>query len=343
MQPEDHSGKPAGLTEHGLIARYFRPLAEDLPGAFGLLDDAAAIRHEAGSELVVTTDALVAGVHFFADDAPAGVAFKSLAVNVSDLAAKAARPLAYSLALVMPRGTGEGWIADFASGLAEAQKAFGILMSGGDTAVSKDGPLMISITAFGEVPAGRMVKRGGGRAGDTLYVTGTIGDAALGLSLRLGGPDAAGWPLDADARRFLLDRYLRPVPRLALREALRAHASAAMDVSDGLAIDASRLCRASGASGRIEAARTPLSKAARAVIAADPANLETALTGGDDYEILAAVPPEAESAFEAKAAAAHVPVTRIGALSEGGGGLSLLGANGEPLSFKSAGYDHLSG
>ncbi|MGF1622134.1 MAG: thiamine-phosphate kinase [Rhodomicrobiaceae bacterium] len=331
------------LNEDSLIARYFAPLAASFPGAAGLKDDAAAFAPPPGTDLVVTTDALVADVHFFADDDPADIAFKALAVNVSDLAAKAAQPIAYSLALVLPRGMPETWIAGFAEGLAQAQEAFGIGLSGGDTTASPAGPLMLSVTAFGHVPAGRMIPRGGARVGDSLYVSGTIGDAALGLKLRAGSPDTQGWPLDDAGRGFLTARYLRPEPRLALRDALLGHASAAMDVSDGLAIDCGRMCKASGVSASIEAGEVPLSATASALLEGGAARLEDLLSGGDDYEILAAIPRGEEDAFERSAEVAGVPVTRIGHASGDGDGLVILGADGAPLALSRLGYDHLTG
>jgi thiamine-monophosphate kinase len=333
-------GAEAGLPEDELIARYFRPLAASYPGAFELKDDAAVVEVGGGDELVVTTDALIADVHFLADDDPADIAFKALAVNVSDLAAKAAKPVAYSLALALPRGTSEDWIAAFADGLRRGQEVFGIGLSGGDTTASPVGPLFISITAFGSVPKDRMVPRGGARAGDALYVSGAIGDAALGLKLRLDEAGARSWPLDEAARGSLVDRYLRPRPRLELREALLGCASAAMDISDGLAIDCKRLCAASGVAAQIEAAKVPLSPAARRVLAAEPGLLETVLTGGDDYEILAAVAPGQGQAFEAAAAGAGCPVTRIGTVSAGTGELTVLAGDRQPMTLSRLGYTH---
>jgi thiamine-monophosphate kinase len=308
----------------------------------GLVDDAASLSVSGGEDLVVTTDALVADVHFFADDAPADIAWKALAVNVSDLAAKAAKPLAYSLALVLPRGMSENWIAGFAQGLGEAQEAFGIGLSGGDTAVSPGGPLMLSVTAFGTVPEGRMVRRNNAKAGDALYVTGTIGDAGLGLKLRAGDAEAANWPLDEAERQFLLSRYLRPEPRVDLREALLAHASAAMDVSDGLAIDAGRMCAASGIGARIDASAVPLSPPAQTLMKAAAIAPAAILAGGDDYEILAAIPPASEQDFLADTAACNVPVTRIGSFSQDEG-LVILDETGAPLRLDRLGYDHFSG
>lgn len=330
-----------GFSEDGLIAQYLAPLSRDFPGAFSLRDDAAVIAPPEGAELVVTTDALIAGVHFLPDDTPADIAYKSLAVNVSDLAAKGAVPLAYSLALALPRGWREQWLAGFAEGLREAQEAFGIALCGGDTTVSPAGPLMVSITAFGGVPRGKMVPRRGAQAGDSLYVSGTIGDAALGLKLRRGDVETQSWPLDDAARRHLIGRYLRPEPRLGLRDALLAHASAAMDISDGLVIDCARMCTASDVNGRIEALHVPLSSAVQILVSGDARILERVLTGGDDYEILAAVRPGEAQAFEAAALSASIRVSRIGEFGTDRGNLSVVGPDGQPMSFTRSGYDHL--
>lgn len=338
---ERENGRGDG-GEDAVIARWFRPLARGMPGAFDLKDDAACLTPPEGADLVITTDALIAGVHFFADDTPADIAFKALAVNVSDLAAKAAVPLAYSLALALPRGTAEDWLRGFAEGLRAGQEAFGIVLSGGDTTVSPAGPLMITVAAFGSVPRGGMVRRGGARTGDSLYVSGSVGDAALGLALRGDTAGAAGWPLGAEERAALIARYLRPSPRLALRDTLRTHASAAMDISDGLVIDCGRMCAASMVDAEIEMTRIPLSAAARAVWNADPGILDSLVTGGDDYEILAAVRAGEEEAFEAGARAASVAVTRIGVFGEGTGRLTVLDAQGRPRALARTGYDHFA-
>jgi thiamine-monophosphate kinase len=329
-------------SEDGLIARLFAPLSRGFPGAFDLRDDAAVVTPPDGTDLVVTTDALIAGVHFLPDDTPTDIAYKALAVNVSDLAAKAALPLAYSLALALPSGWREEWLAGFAEGLRQAQDVFGIALCGGDTTASPDGPLMISITAFGTVARGRMIPRGGARPGGSLYVSGTIGDAALGLKVRRGDTGALSWPLDDAARQFLVGRYLRPEPRLELRDALLAHADAAMDVSDGLVIDCARMCAAAGVSARIEARHVPLSPAVRLLIPADAGALETVLTGGDDYEILAAIRPGKGQAFEAAASVAGIRVSHIGEIGDPGGELSVIGLDGLSMSFLRCGYDHLA-
>ncbi len=340
---ERENGRRGGDGEDAVIARWFRPLAAGFPGAFDLKDDAASIAPPEGADLVVTMDALIAGVHFFADDTPADIAFKALAVNVSDLAAKAAAPLAYSLALALPRGTSGDWLRGFAEGLRAGQDAFGIALSGGDTTVSPAGPLTIAITAFGFVPRGGMVRRGGARPGDSLYVSGTIGDAVLGLKCLQHLGEAAGWHrsgLSVPMLHTLIARYRRPSPRLELRDALRAHASAAMDISDGLVIDCGRMCAASGVDAIIEVAEVPLSAPARAILSAEPGLLETLITGGDDYEILAAIRSGEEEAFEAAARASGIAVTRIGTFEAGTGRLTVLDANGRPLALARTGYDH---
>jgi thiamine-monophosphate kinase len=330
------------LSEHGLIVRYFAPLARDFPGAYGLKDDAAVIEPPPGADLVVTTDALVAGVHFFADDDPADIAWKALAVNVSDLIAKGAAPLAYSLALALPPPPSPEFLGGFTAGLAEAQRHFGIALSGGDTTSAGGGVLMIAVTAFGVAPRGQAVRRGGASPGDSLYVSGAIGDAALGLMLRRGDADAARWPVSREERNWLIQRYLRPQPRTALAPLLLAHASAAMDISDGLAIDCGRLCAASGVAAMIEASAVPLSPPASAIVAAEPRLLRAILTGGDDYEVLFAVRGGEEAALEAAAMRVGIPLARIGALAEGPAALTVLGRNGAPLDLGAGGFDHFT-
>lgn len=331
--------EPAGEIE--IIETFFAPLAAGEPGSFGLQDDAACLTPPPGFDLAVTSDVLAAGIHFFADDAAADIAYKALAVNLSDLAAKGARPWTYSLNLALPQFTTRAWLQSFSEGLALCQARHGITLIGGDT-VASPGPVMAAITALGLVEHGRMVRRNGARPGDSLYVSGAIGDAALGLKLRRGDPEAQAWPLSAGERRLLLSRYLRPEPRLQLADALKAHASAALDVSDGLVLDCSRLCQASRVTGLIEATRIPLSAAARAIAARDPHLFQTLVSGGDDYEILTAVRSGEEQAFEAAARALNLSVTRIGAIRQGPGAVHVLGEDGRPLTFPSTGYEHFA-
>jgi thiamine-monophosphate kinase len=267
----------------------------------------------------VTADALVAGVHFFPDDPPGSIARKALAVNLSDLAAKGAKPEGFVLSLVMPKGWSEDWLAEFAQGLKRIAGEGGCPLIGGDT-VSTPGPLTLSITAFGSVPAGRMVLRSGAKAGDVVLVSGTIGDGALGLKVH--GPDKPAWvaSLGAEERRHLADRYLHPRPRIGLAAALQAHASAAMDVSDGLVGDLAKLLSASKAGADIDLDAVPLSAPARVAIMADPALLELAWIGGDDYEILCTASETEYPALAAAAEAAGVCLTAIGRITAGAGG-----------------------
>jgi thiamine-monophosphate kinase len=321
--------------EFELIARHFAPLAAGVPGALGLADDAGLIAPSPGCELVVTTDTLIAGVHFLAADAPDLVARKALRVNLSDLAGMGARPLVYLLNLSVAPGTTEPWVAGFAAGLRADQDGFGVGLLGGDT-TSTPGPLTITVTAIGEVPVGAALRRSGARQGDAVFVSGTIGDAALGLDViqgRLAG-------LAPDLAQQLRRRYLVPEPRVALGVALRGIAHAAMDVSDGLVADLGHICAASGVAAVIEAARVPLSAAASAAVADDPRRLETAaLTGGDDYELLFTVARTAATAVVAAAAGAGVAVTQIGRI-EAGSGVTAVGADGRPLRLGRVGYRH---
>lgn len=326
-----------GSGEDLFIARFFRPIA-GAQGALGLLDDAALLAPPEGHELVLTVDAVVAGVHFFSDDPPAAVARKALRVNLSDLAAKGAAPLGALLAFAAPKDLDPAWTEAFAQALGADADLHGCPILGGDT-VSTPGPLTLSITAFGAVPKGAFVPRTGARPGQAILVSGTIGDAALGLQLRLGAHAAAFAGLIEEARGHLLDRYLNPQPRLALAGALRAHAAAAMDVSDGLAGDLAKMLAASGCGGRVEARRVPLSAAAQAAIAAEPALLKTALSGGDDYEILALMPHESVPAFVSQAAEAGVPVALIGETREGEG-LDVLDRAGHSMDLGSGAYSH---
>ncbi len=321
----------APLDEDGLIARFFAPIAG--PGGLGLADDAAILTVPEGHDLVVTTDALVAGGHFFAEDPPDSIAVKALGVNLSDLAAKAADPLGFTLALALPQGWTADWLDAFARGLGAAAALHGCPLLGGDT-VKAGGPLTLSITAFGAVPRGRMVPRIGARAGDRLYVSGTIGDAALGLRLRLSGRAGSG------DEAHLLDRYLHPRPRLALRDALRHHASGAMDISDGFVGDLSKMMRGSGVSAEVDLAAVPLSDAARRSAEEDAAAFDIAVTGGDDYEILASVPEAEAAGFEAAARAAGVPVASVGRVTDGAGGATFRGRDGAPRTFARASFSH---
>ena len=324
-------------AEDRLIATYFRPLATH-PGAFDLADDAAAIAPPPGCDLVLTTDGVISGVHFFPDDPAEAVARKALRINLSDLAAKGAAPLGFLLSIGLPSGLPADWLKDFARGLREDAEHYGCPLLGGDTDRSP-GAITVYIAALGTVPHGAMVRRKGARPGDLVVATGTMGDAALGLLLRRDASAAGRWQLDAAMRDHLLGRYLLPQPRTAIAEALRRYASAAMDVSDGLAGDLAKLCRVSGVAADVAVADVPLSPAARQAVAAEPALIETILTGGDDFEVIATVAPDRFGALRQEAAAAGVTVTRIGAV-RAGQGAHFRDTDGRALVFRRASYSH---
>jgi thiamine-monophosphate kinase len=323
-------------AEERLIATYFGPLAT-APGAFGLHDDAAAVTPPAGCDLVLTTDGVIAGVHFFADDPPGDVARKALRMNLSDLAAKGARPIGFLMSVALPGGIDETWLAGFAAGLGDDATRYGCPLYGGDTDRTP-GPLSVSITAFGAVPQGQMVRRSTAKPGDSVVVTGTIGDSALGVLLRRDETLADRWRLAGAMTAHLKHRYLLPQPRNALAEAVLRHATAAMDVSDGLAGDLAKLCRASSVGAEIDVARVPLSDAARAALAAEPARIETVLTGGDDYEVVLTLKPDHVGAFCAAAQQAGVAATEIGRVKEGQG--VRLVRDGNALTFARPSYSH---
>ncbi|MFN8984437.1 MAG: thiamine-phosphate kinase [Alphaproteobacteria bacterium] len=315
--------------EFALIARHFRPLAGD--GALDLSDDAALLTPPAGQQLVLAADALVAGVHFLPDDPPGMIARKLLRVNLSDLAAMGAAPLGYLMTTAFTRGTPDAWIAEFVAGLADDQQRFGIAVLGGDT-VATPGPACFSLTSIGVVPPGQALHRRGACIGDEIWVSGSIGDAALGLRVLQG-------KLLGDAEGHLAQRYRLPEPRLALGQALRGVARAAMDVSDGLVQDLGHLCRAAGCGAEISAAAVPLSAAASAALAGDAALLPLILTGGDDYELLFAAAPEAAAAVQAASVDAGVSVARLGRFVAGDG-VVVRDARGAAITLPQGGWSH---
>jgi thiamine-monophosphate kinase len=326
--------KQAPSGEDSLIARYFRPLATD-PRAFNLGDDAAILK-ASGDDLVVTTDAIVEGVHFLADDPPDTVARKALRVNLSDLAAKGATPAGFVLTLAL-RAADDAWLTPFARGLGSDAGLYGCPLLGGDT-VSTPGPLTISITAFGRVPAGKMIHRSGAKPGDRIVVTGTIGDAALGLDILKGGTAAA--LADTGAKAMLIGRYRVPQPRNALAKAVRDHAHAAMDVSDGLAGDLAKLCGVSGVSAVIDAPSIPLSEAAAALLARGTVGIGAIVSGGDDYEILCTIPEDRFEAFVQAAGQAGVAVTSIGMVVAGSSVPRFLDGEGREIALPRLSYSH---
>lgn len=319
--------------EFQLIARHFAPLARGFPGAFGLKHDIAVLSPPAGHELIVKTDAIVAGVHFPADDPPGLIARKALRVNLSDIAAGGGAPLAYQMALALPPDWTEEWVAGFCAGLAVDQKAFSVHLCGGDT-VSTPGPLMVSLTAFGTVPLGTAMGRSGAKAGDDVWVSGTIGDAGLGLEVRRDALPS----VSPEEARYLLDRFRLPRPRLALAPVLREIAHASIDISDGLVADLGHICAASGVGAAIEATAVPLSPPARRLVGAEPPLLPRLMTAGDDYEILFTASNDLRTGIEALARPLGFPLTRLGRIVAGGS-VSVL-RFGVPLAIDRGGFSH---
>ncbi len=341
--PRSSPATPA-TDEFGLIARYFAPLAAGEAGAFGLTDDAAVLAVAAGESVVVTCDTLVAGVHFLADDPADGVGVKALAVNLSDLAAMGARPFGYLLSAGLPvewpRQRLYAWLDGFTAGLRRLQQRWGVCLVGGDT-VGVPGPVCLTITALGRVGPETVLRRGAARPGDDVYVSGSIGDAALGLRVLRG---ELPW-LAAGHRRWLIGRYREPQPRVSLGPRLIGLAHAAIDVSDGLIADLGHVCAASGVAASIAAGQVPLSDAARAALAREPGLLATVLSGGDDYELVFTAPPSRAAALASQAREVGVPITRIGRIrapdaGAAGGTIRVDDAQGRPLTIENAGFRH---
>ncbi len=311
-------------AEFSLIARHFRPLAG--PGALDLTDDAAVFAPPPGREIVIAADAMVAGVHFLPDDPADLVGRKLLRTNLSDLAAMGAAPFGYLMTISTTRTTPDAWFAAFAAGLAADQATYGLMVLGGDT-TSTPGPISLSLTILGTVAPGQAVRRAGAQPGDGIWVSGTIGDGALGLLAATGRL--------ADDTGFLAGRYRLPQPRMGLATA--GLVRACMDVSDGLVQDLGHLCRAGGLAADLDVDRVPLSDAARM---AGPQHLMLCLTGGDDYELLMAVAPDHEAAFQKHAAQVGVQVTRIGGFRAGAPEVTVRGPDGAPIEVVRAGWSH---
>ncbi len=327
------------MKEFDIIAEIFAPLAADADGAFGLKDDAALIDE---GPFVVTKDAIVAGVHFLPKDPFDLVARKLMRVNLSDLAAKGARPLGYFLACVWPSSVKRQQIELFAHGLKEDQDHFRVPLFGGDTTAHrvKSGPATFSATFFGAPPRQGVTRRRGAQAGDDLYVTGVIGDAGLGLKAL-----QRQEKFTTVDKASLAMRYHLPEPRLSIGAAIAGFATASIDVSDGLIADAAHLARASGLRAEIDAVSIPRSTAAGAWVARQPNRwkaLADVASFGDDYEILFAAPSSMRRSVTVAAKAAKTEVSRIGSITRGEGA-ALLDENGREITVRAAGFDHFKG
>jgi thiamine-monophosphate kinase len=325
-----------GPDEFGLISRLFAPLAAGHAGALTLTDDCALFDGPNGAQWAVTADAMVAGVHFFPDDPPDLIARKLVRVNLSDLAAMGAVPKFILMTCAFPKGTDMAWLDCYAAGLKDDCQEFSVVLIGGDT-VSTPGPLTLSLTALGELPAGSALLRSSARSGQQIWVSGTIGDGAFGL---LAAKGQGG--LDPRHHDALLDRYRLPRPRTTLGPALRSLASAAMDVSDGLVADLGHICDCSDLGAEIEAARVPLSDAASAAIAQGwGQGMITALTGGDDYEILFTAAPNLSEQIVQLGQRLNLRLTPIGRIIAGKG-VRVIDTQGQDLALERAGYNHFA-
>ncbi|NQV57269.1 MAG: thiamine-phosphate kinase [Rhodospirillales bacterium] len=322
--------------EFDFIATYLRPLTEENSGALGLLDDAALIKPPAASQIVITSDALLEGIHFRSQDPAGAIGAKALGVNLSDLAAMGAEPLGYTMILALPSSWTAEWAADFTNGLLEYQTRYGIKLLGGDT-VATPGPLTIGITAIGILPEGKGLLRSTAGIGDDLWLSGTIGDAALSLFMENKWP--SGGKTSEDDANYLRSRLQRPEPRVALGYKLLDIASAAIDISDGLAADLGHLCRASKLGAEVETKLLPISESAQRLIDGDPQMLAITLSGGDDYELLFAAPPQMRSNITAAGKAVGTTVTRIGSVIDGNE-VHFIKEDGSEVKMSAKGWTH---
>jgi len=319
------------LSEFALIERYFRTCgAQRADVRLGVGDDAALLAMPAGCDLVAATDTLVAGVHFPAGSPPASIGHRALAVNLSDLAAMGARPAWALLALTLPQAD-EAWLGEFAAGFDALARAHPVALVGGDTT---RGPLCVTVQLLGHVPGGSALTRGGGRPGDVLFVSGTPGDAGAGLALEQGRLEAP-----PEARAYLRERFLLPTPRMALGQRLREHASACIDVSDGLLADAGKLAAASHTGAELVFGDVPVSEPLLAALGEERAR-ELALTAGDDYELCFAVPADNVARLHAELPPQQWRYARIGVLRAAAGAVVVRG--GTVMEFSHCGYEHFT-
>jgi thiamine-monophosphate kinase len=324
--------KPKSLGEFGRIREFFAPLAG--PGGLGLTDDAALLDCPPGKQLVVTVDQAIEAVHYLPGDPPGLVAKKLLRRNLSDLAAMGATPRHYLVTSALPAGRDDDWVRRFAEGLAEDQVRYGVTLLGGDSAATP-GPASLTLTAIGEVEKGKEIRRAGARPGDRVWVSGTIGDAFLGLRVLRG--DYAS--LAAQHRAALAARFQLPEPRVELGPLLAGIAHAMIDVSDGLIADLGRICETSGVAAEVLLARVPLSPAAQAVVDVDEAVRAQLATAGDDYELLFTAPPEAGAKIAALTRELGLTITEIGEIASGSG-VRLVDAAGCVIPVAAAGWRH---
>ncbi len=314
------------------IARYFAPLAA--PGGLGLIDDVALIEGPEGLQYALTADAIIEGVDYFPTDPPGLVARKLLRVNLSDLAAKGARPFGYLLITALTAARDEAWLEAFTAGLAADQIKYGIGLLGGDSSATP-GPTTLAVMAIGSIAKGKAVLRSGAKSGDLIFVSGTIGDAALGLAALKGKLPS----LNAEDRDFLIDRYHLPQPRVILGQKLVGLVNAMIDVSDGLIADLGHICAASGIGARVRADDVPQSVAARNALKVSNKEIAAILGGGDDYELVFTAHPAMADKIDAAMRDAGVMLTCIGEMGAGEG-VRVFDAAGKAIAIDVAGYSH---
>lgn len=324
--------------EFDIIHDYFRPLARDFPGALNLSDDCAILDVPGNNKLAVTADCLVEGTHFLATDPPDSVGAKLLGVNLSDLAAMGATPLAYTMTLSLPRDTGLDWIEAFTAGLRIMQERYDVHLMGGDTVANLQGATTLSLTAFGVLPPGGALRRNGARAGDRIWVSGTLGDGAAGLRI-LAGTDLDRQCGGAD---FLADRYRYPQPRVALGARLAGLANAAIDISDGLVQDLAHICDESVVSAQLHTHRLPQSQAVRECFSDRDARLRLVLGGGDDYEILFSADADKSESLIDLSRELDLKLTQIGKfIPREDKAVRLMNEEGQEIAFADlSGFDH---
>jgi thiamine-monophosphate kinase len=321
--------------EFELIADVFGPLADD-PSALNLGDDGAIVPTRVGMDLVVTTDAMVEGRHFAADFPPGLLAQKLLRSNLSDLAAMGADPSAYTLTVALPTPPPEDWIEKFAQGLGRDQARYGLALIGGDTvAATGDHDKWFSVTMFGHVEPGQALRRSGAKPGDTIFVSGTIGDAMIGYEIGQGQHST----MQPESLEFLKTRLYLPSPRVKLGRGLHGLATAAIDVSDGLVADLGHICDQSGVGAEVSAARVPLSAAGGEALALDPSIADRRLVWGEDYELIFCTDPSLGEEIDWLTMRLGTGVAAIGRITPGSG-VRFLDSKGEQIAFASTGYRH---
>jgi len=314
-------------SEFDLIARHFtRPAAN---AVLGVGDDCALVDVSNGMDLAVSTDTMVSGTHFFPDVDPENLGHKALAVNLSDMAAMGALPYWATLALTLPN-VNHDWLAAFAKGFFDLAQEFEVSLIGGDTT---RGPLTLTVTIMGEVPAGAALRRSGAKPGNDIWVSGNIGDAALAVAHRHGRV-----VLDAADYREAVMRLYEPTPRVALGQALRGLATATIDVSDGLLADLSHICRLSGVGAMVELPLVPVSSIGARHLAT-PEGRSAIVAGGDDYELCFTAHPNSRESIQDLSEVLGIPLSRVGQIKRGKG-VTLLGADAKPVKVDGRGYDH---